>query len=441
MRNYFILSVDSFVESFSVVDAASEFRFSLEIQGRSHILASLCTGDGVLAYRRQPVGRISAFLEVKSLSEGMPVFVKKLEVAEGVSAGAGLEDKLEEEELTQISKELFYSIRRRMVEGFLSEEPGSEPEACSVPRLTGGENILLYGVPGVGKSHEIRRSYCDDPDRMERVVFHPDYTYSDFVGQILPCLKGEELKYEFTPGPFTDALKKAWDRPGERIFLVIEEINRGNAPAIFGELFQLLDRKTPEGGYPPEKTGESEYAVTSYDIAEKVYGNRGRKVRIPSNMWILATMNTADQNVFPLDTAFQRRWGMRHIRNDIIGAGHAHERIQGSEIEWGAFAMTVNELVTDMGRDMASSEDKRLGAYFVRRSELAADRFPQKVLKYLWDDAFRMDRYTLFQERFRSLEDVMEAYAEAEQDRLEVVLRQEVFRKMRRSGKEEADGR
>ncbi len=442
MRNYYILSVDSFVDSFSIVDGAGEFRFSLELQGKSGLLASLCAGDGVLAYRRRPVGRVSALLEARGFSEGLPVFAKKLETAEGAAVGAELEETLEEEELTRIPEELFRTICRRMVEGVLPEESKPEPDLRSgpVPRRTGGENILLYGVPGVGKSYEIRRRYCDDPDRMERVVFHPDYTCADFIGQLLPVLRGEELRYEFTPGPFTSALKKAWDRPGEEVFLVIEEINRGNAPAIFGELFQLLDRKTQEGGYPPEEAGESEYAVTSYDIAEKVYGDRDQKVRIPSNMWILATMNTADQNVSPLDTAFQRRWSMRHIRNDVMGAGHAHERIQGSEIEWGAFALTVNELVTDIGRDMASSEDKRLGAYFVRRSELAADRFPEKVLKYLWDDAFRMDRETVFQERFRSLEDVIEAYGEAQQDPLEAVLRREVYRKMRLYGREEADG-
>lgn len=128
---------------------------------------------------------------------------------------------------------------------------------------------------------------------------------------------------------------------------------------------------------------------------------------------------------------------MQHIKNDIMGAGHAHEKIQGSEIEWGAFAMTVNGLVTDRGRDMAGSEDKRLGAYFVRRSQLAADKFPEKVLKYLWDDAFRMDRETVFQDWFRSLEDVIETYEKTDEDKLEAVLQREVFRKMRSFMQEE----
>lgn len=111
-------------------------------------------------------------------------------------------------------------------------------------RKTGGANYLLYGVPGSGKSYTVKTEYCDDEERMERVVFHPDYTYSDFVGQIMPKLDEERrVYYDFSPGPFTRMLKKAYTTPNKEFFLVIEELNRGNAPAIFGEVFQLLDRK------------------------------------------------------------------------------------------------------------------------------------------------------------------------------------------------------
>ena len=114
-------------------------------------------------------------------------------------------------------------------------------------RKTSGENILLYGVPGSGKSWTIQHEYCDVEECMERLVFHPDYMYSDFVGQILPVVKKddegkEKVRYEFKPGPFTKILKKAYEDPQRSYYLVIEEINRGNAPAIFGEIFQLLDR-------------------------------------------------------------------------------------------------------------------------------------------------------------------------------------------------------
>ena len=237
---------------------------------------------------------------------------------------------------------------------------------------------------------------------MERVVFHPDYTYSDFVGQILPRVVDGQLKYVFTPGPFTKLLKKAWENPSKKFYLIIEEINRGNAPAIFGEIFQLLDRKDGDGRvYSEKEYGESEYGITNYEVAGVVYGDEEHEVKIPSNMWILATMNTADQNVFTLDTAFQRRWNMHHIKNDVMSAIHSKEKIEGTSVEWGAFATVINDMVVEIDSDLASSEDKRLGAYFVKLNELSVDKFPEKVLKYLWDDAFKMDKEAIFDERFK----------------------------------------
>lgn len=301
----------------------------------------------------------------------------------------------------------------------------------NIEKVTGAENILLYGVPGVGKSHAIHQKYCNDETRMERVVFHPDYTYSDFVGQILPRVENEQLKYIFTPGPFTKMLSKAWNDPGREYYLIIEEINRGNAPAIFGEIFQLLDRKSADNpDYDAFEIGESEYGITNYDVATVVYGDSEHEVRIPSNMWVLATMNTADQNVFTLDTAFQRRWNMHHIKNDVMAAKHAQQKIEGTEIGWGVFATVINDMVVDVNVDIASSEDKRLGAYFVKASELASAKFPEKVLKYLWDDAFKMDKDAVFDDKYHSLEAVIETYKTTEEDKLRSVLRADVYAKM-----------
>lgn len=296
-------------------------------------------------------------------------------------------------------------------------------------RVAGATNILLYGVPGAGKSHTIKKEYCSDEKYMERVVFHPDYTYSDFVGQILPRVIDEELKYVFTPGPFTKMLSKAKNDPGNMYYLVIEEINRGNAPAIFGEIFQLLDRKDEDGDYDSSEIGESEYGISNYDVANEVYGNLEQQVKIPSNMSVLATMNTADQNVFTLDTAFQRRWTMRQIRN-IIPEDQASKMINGTKVNWGVFATVINDLVIEINSDMASSEDKRLGAYFIKQKELDVDKFPEKVLKYLWDDAFKMDKESIFKENYKSLEDIINVYKTAEGDKLEMVLRVDVYNKM-----------
>lgn len=319
----------------------------------------------------------------------------------------------------------------------ISISDGEEPKEVmksSATRKTGAENILLYGVPGAGKSHEIKTKYCSDEKYMERVVFHPDYMYSDFVGQILPRVENDEsgndkLKYVFTPGPFTKMLKKAENDPDNYYYLVIEELNRGNAPAIFGEIFQLLDRKD-EDEFPAEEVGESEYGISNYEVAKEVYEDEKHPVRIPSNMYILATMNTADQNVFTLDTAFQRRWNMKQIENNFEKSSHSKDIIDGTKVSWGAFATVINDMVIDINVDMASSEDKRLGTYFAKKKELEANRFPEKVLKYLWDDAFKMDKTAIFNENCKSLEDVVVTYETATTDKLAAVLRLSVYEKM-----------
>lgn len=285
-----------------------------------------------------------------------------------------------------------------------------------------GANILFYGVPGAGKSHEIDKMIVQE--RSERVVFHPDYTYSDFVGQILPRVIDEKLKYVFEPGPFTKMLKKAHDDPDNMYFLVIEEINRGNAPAIFGDIFQLLDRNDD---------GSGKYHISNYDIATVVYGEEDHIIKIPSNLTLLATMNTSDQNVFTLDTAFQRRWEMHLIKNDVTKAEHADDSIEGSSVSWGKFASITNEEIIRFGEETGSSEDKRLGAYFARLNELSKDKFPEKVLKYLWDDAFKMDRYSYFNESMTSLDNVIDVFRDdtpTQTDILKRVLKYAVFMKM-----------
>lgn len=300
-----------------------------------------------------------------------------------------------------------------------------------IKRKTGATNIILYGVPGSGKSYIIKRDYCSEEKYMERVVFHPDYTYSDFVGQILPKLEEEKLKYEFTPGPFTKILKKAYDHPENEYYLIIEEINRGNAPAIFGEIFQLLDRidETDED-HDASLIGESQYGITNYDIAKTVYGNEEDLVKIPSNLYILATMNTADQNVFTLDTAFQRRWDMKMIKNDIP-KDQAANVIEGTEITWGAFVNEINSIIINNSSEIVSSEDKRLGAYFVKKNQMTIKRFPEKVLKYLWDDAFKIDRTPIFKDIYKSLEDIVKVYRDTnDTDRLEAVLNKDLYDKM-----------
>ena len=272
---------------------------------------------------------------------------------------------------------------------------------------------MLYGVPGSGKSWTIQRDYCNDESHMERVVFHPDYTYSDFIGQILPKVKDGDVSYEFVPGPFTLILEKAENNPKENFFLIIEEINRGNAPAIFGDIFQLLDRKQEDNtdGFP---IGTSEYGITNSDIANIVYKDKNHKVRIPSNLSIIGTMNTSDQNVFTLDTAFQRRWDMKMIENsfDDVKKEFKEIKIDKTTVSWETFCTRINEIILEKNIFNTSSEDKRLGVYFVRPADLKdSEKFSEKVLKYLWDDAFKLSREDIFDvSQHNSLESVIKTF-------------------------------
>lgn len=323
------------------------------------------------------------------------------------------------------------------------------------------DNILLYGVPGCGKSHKVEEEYeskITTEKNKIRVVFHPDYTYSDFVGQLLPVLKEvenaqgvkeEKLQYEFVPGPFTKIIKTAYEEPNQQCLLIIEELNRGNAPAIFGEIFQLLDRND---------NGESKYGIYNADIAKYAYGglpeNQGiainvianTPIKLPPNLTIVATMNTSDQNVFTMDTAFQRRWEMKHIPNkfdkDDQTTAHSNKKLPNSEISWGAFAQTVNKKMHTANLGFGGTEDKSLGVYFATDNDLDdAERFAEKVLKYLWDDAFKLGRKELFNDCSQGLSAVIEAYEDAAkakiekqsaEDPLKKVLVPEVYNEMQK---------
>ncbi|WP_201558063.1 McrB family protein [Psychrobacter sp. 72-O-c] len=292
-----------------------------------------------------------------------------------------------------------------------------------------GRNILLYGAPGVGKSHLIETQYCNDLNKIERIVFHPDYMNTDFIGQILPDVNNGAISYDFKAGAFTRILKKAIENAGKHYYLIIEEINRGNAPAIFGEIFQLLDR---------DSDGVSKYAISNQDIAKQVYDDVERKIIIPANLTILATMNTADQNVFTLDTAFQRRWQMQMMENNIEKCNFKDTKILDTSVTWGVFNTVINQHILDNNSLMLSSEDKRLGAYFISEDvltqELSAQTdhifFSEKILKYLWDDVYKFNREQLFDGRYQSLEQVINDFSSNKTAKRFTVFNQEVAIKL-----------
>lgn len=241
-----------------------------------------------------------------------------------------------------------------------------------------GYNKIYYGIPGCGKSYYIENTVLKDIDKdndVFRTTFYLDYSNSDFIGQIYPVVKDGNVTYEPKPGPFTKALERALRNPGRMIYLVIEEINRGNAAAIFGDTFQLLDRL--KENRDDRVIGDSEYPVANEFIEgyfEKVNETleedekikfTNNKIFIPHNLTLLATMNTSDQNVFPLDTAFKRRWDREKVMTDWNKVGDIKNLyVPFTDITWGKFATTINKkmLVDDGESDVSVSEDKQMGA-------------------------------------------------------------------------------
>ncbi len=294
------------------------------------------------------------------------------------------------------------------------------------------KNLIIYGIPGCGKSYRLKNQYLKDfaEDKIIRTTFHPEYSNCDFVGQVRPTKKGTGLDYQVVAGPFTKALclalkeQKDSDSDPDAVALVIEEINRGNAAAIFGDLFQLLDRDSGE---------DSEYEITNETIASYL-GQEGiikdtevneYKIKIPSNLYLFATMNTSDQNVFKLDTAFKRRWEFERLTNaDTRGdvADFAVFKLKdGTEIKWLEFIDAVNKVIVE-NEDI--SGDRQIGNFFYKDTGIDLKRFANKVLEYLYNDVCKYGgKEEIFKtDKYKSFDDIYNAFVAGEN-----VFRDELF--------------
>ncbi|WP_430735391.1 McrB family protein [Halodesulfovibrio aestuarii] len=269
-----------------------------------------------------------------------------------------------------------------------------------------GENVIIYGAPGTGKSWKAGSG--DDGFRIQ-TVFHTDTTYQDFVGSYRPCKIKDKFSYEYIPGPFIKAVVMAQNNPQQLCTLVIDEINRANAGAVFGEMFQLLDRN---------EHGESDYYITpEHSLAEflkKHTAFMDNKLWLPANLNIRATMNSADQGVFPLDSAFKRRWNFNYLPIDFSTAVHKDEKLSyaGKRITWEKLATTINTRLASHH----INEDRHLGPYFLKSKELKAnDTAASKLLNYLWDDVVRHQRRILFKDECKTFSDVMSAFKQGKE--------------------------
>lgn len=291
-----------------------------------------------------------------------------------------------------------------------------------------GSNLVVYGTPGCGKSYYVEHTLLPESDfpkkadgtkeHVIRTTFYQDYTNTDFVGQILPCIDGDKVAYKFNPGPFTLALIEAIKNPNKRVALVIEELNRGNAPSIFGDVFQLLDRKD----------GISEYCIVNVNLIRylnEVFDGQYKFefIKIPANLSIYATMNTSDQNVFTLDNAFKRRWEFIKLANTFkLDHKFKDKYIPGDNITWQELVTAINEYIL-ANSDGYNSEDKQMGVYFVDESGMTpsvvdhkdmnkeeAHKFAYKVMEYLWDDVAKFQRDKWFKDGINSLDKLIDEY-------------------------------
>jgi hypothetical protein len=259
---------------------------------------------------------------------------------------------------------------------------------------------ILFGAPGTGKSHKIKQLRKEFGAKEFKTVFHPDSDYTSFVGAYKPMMKGDDVRYAFVPQVFTKAYTYAWNNPDELVLLTIEEINRGNCAQIFGDLFQCLDRNA---------SGASEYAIDAeYDLAEYLKENLENqdiiqsvfeenyhaedcfsKIALPQNLLIYATMNTSDQSLFPMDSAFKRRWDWEYVPINYEKANEMTIQLdETTAYNWGDFIKRINEKIYEI----TQSEDKQLGNYFVKTNDnqpISLDIFRSKVMFYLWSEIFK----------------------------------------------------
>jgi len=315
--------------------------------------------------------------------------------------------------------------------------PDGEEDRPVAKTINEPHNLIYFGAPGTGKSYQLQELAKESfPEgNIRRVTFHPDYTYAQFVGCFKPFIEPEideesptsairfapgRIEYKFVPGPFIDTYVDAIRHPGENYLLVIEEINRANPAAVFGDVFQLLDRR---------EDGTSEYSVVTsedlrwymfkqwkshlngvkpeernailYSLEDPEAEKLASSISLPPNMYIWATMNSADQGVFPMDTAFKRRWDFRYM-----GINDGSSKLDGIAVpvgkparmvSWDALRRGINKVLLDAG----VNEDKLLGPFFITPSRLRdkahfTQTFMDKVLLYLFEDAAKTKKSKVF---------------------------------------------
>ncbi len=269
-------------------------------------------------------------------------------------------------------------------------------------------NLLYFGAPGTGKSFEIEKNTQDETTF--RTMFHEEYSYFDFIGQYKPTVSekssqgsytnakgvnitGKEpvILYDYIPGDFIKAYVEAKKNPEKKVYFIIEEINRGNCAAIFGDVFQLLDR---------DDNNESKYPISTpvelSDYLNSEHVTDFKSLSLPSNLFLIGTMNTSDQSLYPMDSAFKRRWDMKFVCINYYESKLKSVKIENTDILWLDFLASINDLIGEK----LESENKMIGQWFIKPENgiILEDDFKNKVLNYLYYDVFKHDRKAVFKD-------------------------------------------
>lgn len=354
------------------------------------------------------------------IKQGLNPYLKK-----GGNSNVEMSDNVTESQLRAYCERAQTTMELSFIEVKAQETIGGSRELNN--EIDRPRNLIFFGAPGTGKSHTLNqeaKEYFNETNT-RRVTFHPDYTYAQFVGSYkpVPVLDGDDnptndIKYDFVPGPFLKTYVKAIQNPHENFLLIVEEINRANPAGVFGDIFQLLDRNA---------NGESDYAIAvpedmrlylqvrvpEFHTNGNMNGSKEfieeeirlkkvtEELKIPSNMYIWATMNSADQGVYPMDTAFKRRWSFRYM--DIDGGENQIEKYilplgnTGHKVKWNDMRKAINKVL----QNARINEDKFLGPFFIDpdlidNSDGFVDAFKSKVLLYLIEDAAKTKKEKVF---------------------------------------------
>jgi 5-methylcytosine-specific restriction endonuclease McrBC GTP-binding regulatory subunit McrB len=310
---------------------------------------------------------------------------------------------------------------------------------------------ILFGSPGTGKSHQIVDEIIPyeldieeaTPENVIKTVFHPEYTYGDFMGKLVPITIDEKVKYSYYEGHFLKALAQAYknllkgyDKQGNKIndhkidnvALVIDEINRGNSAAIFGPIFQLLDRNDDGwssyavnvneieliklleliganelGKFSDFKLEKDNWKKNKENLPEKIsvlnFDLVNRTIKIPPNLSILATMNTSDSSIYYMDSAFKRRWDWEFIDIDgepVKAEGDAFEKRE----EWKIFTNKLNKFIKSNYKSIRGIEDKQIGFWFITDEPIKKSAIQNKLMFFIWDNVFSRDKKPLIKLMF-----------------------------------------